>query len=145
MESLKIAIICYAATVALADQTGPGTLPIWGDLGDDEKEGKVKEVEAALASAGMTPERAHNSWLTAQLKAGWSYSETFNAELKKDPCMLPYADLPAGQKQSISMNLAIINQLRDKPQPGMPPMRQNPLPAPAPPVAVKVPHQTRRP
>ena len=44
-------------------------------------------------------ENAHNVWGAARLNEGWTYGPARNDELKQNPDLVPYSDLPDSEKQ----------------------------------------------
>jgi hypothetical protein len=64
---------------------------------DWQKDSARQGVQKALD--GASPEDLHLSWCDQKVKAGWRYGPEKNPERKTHPCLLPYKDLPADQRQ----------------------------------------------
>jgi ryanodine receptor 2 len=43
-------------------------------------------------------ENAHEIWSQQRLKDGWTYGPSRDDASKKHPCLVPYGDLPEGEK-----------------------------------------------
>lgn len=41
----------------------------------------------------------HENWSAARIQQGWSYGPTRNDDLKTHPDLIPYEDLPEGEKE----------------------------------------------
>ena len=44
-------------------------------------------------------ENAHDHWAKSRFQAGWTYGPQRDDVNKKNPCLIPYADLPDSEKQ----------------------------------------------
>jgi len=56
-------------------------------------------------------EAAHEVWMEAKLRDGWRYEAVTNKSLKEHHCLVPYADLAEGDKQSDRDLVAGIPQI----------------------------------
>lgn len=43
-------------------------------------------------------EAVHETWMRGRLAEGWKYGEKRDDDLKTHPCIVPYSDLPEGEK-----------------------------------------------
>ncbi|OWK43755.1 putative ryanodine receptor [Fimbriiglobus ruber] len=41
----------------------------------------------------------HDVWAVTRIKQGWSHGSARDDAAKKHPCLVPYADLPEGEKE----------------------------------------------
>ncbi len=44
-------------------------------------------------------ENSHDLWAVQRLREGWTWGPQRNDLAKKHPCLVPYADLPAAEKE----------------------------------------------
>lgn len=44
-------------------------------------------------------ENVHDVWAEGRIKQGWTYGETRDDEKKQNPCLVPYSELPEGEKE----------------------------------------------
>jgi hypothetical protein len=63
------------------------------DLNDIDLSEDLLELREAIA------ENAHDVWAAARIKEGWTYGAVRDDKKKKNPDMVPYADLPDSEKQ----------------------------------------------
>ncbi len=47
----------------------------------------------------LIAENCHDLWAVGRLAEGWTYGETKDNEAKKNPCLVPYGDLPESEKE----------------------------------------------
>lgn len=63
------------------------------DLGDIELTPQLEQLREAIA------ENAHEVWAAGRIKEGWTYGPERDDKLKKHPDLIPYSELPDGEKQ----------------------------------------------
>lgn len=57
------------------------------------------EIPPALAPlAEAIAENVHDIWARGRMDAGWTYGPARDDAAKKNPCLVPYADLPESEK-----------------------------------------------
>jgi hypothetical protein len=44
-------------------------------------------------------ENVHDVWAEGRIKEGWKYGEKRNDDEKTNPCLVPYCELPEGEKE----------------------------------------------
>ena len=52
-----------------------------------------------LALAEKLAENAHEVWAAGRIAQGWTYGPSRNDERKQTPCLVPYSELPEGEKE----------------------------------------------
>ncbi len=52
-----------------------------------------------LALTERLARNTHDVWAAQRFKEGWTFGPKRNDELKKHPCLVPYAELPESEKQ----------------------------------------------
>ena len=63
------------------------------DLGDIELTPQLEQLREAIA------ENTHEVWAAGRIKEGWTYGPERDDKLKKHPDLIPYSELPEGEKQ----------------------------------------------
>ena len=63
------------------------------DLSDVELPAHLDALREAIA------ENTHEVWAAGRMKEGWTYGPERDDKLKKHPDLIPYSDLPEGEKQ----------------------------------------------
>ena len=63
------------------------------DLGDIELTPQLEQLREAIA------ENAHEVWAAGRIREGWTYGPERDDKLKKHPDLIPYSELPEGEKQ----------------------------------------------
>jgi hypothetical protein len=63
------------------------------DVSDVILEEDVTELREAIA------ENAHDIWAVERMQQGWTYGPERDDELKHNPCMVPYSQLPESEKE----------------------------------------------
>lgn len=81
----------YLAIITTKDMNTYNPKPI--DLSDVELTEDLNELREAIA------ENAHEIWAENRQKEGWTYGPERNDELKQNPDMVPYSQLPEGEKE----------------------------------------------
>ena len=55
-----------------------------------------KELESLVEAMA---ENVHDVWAEARIAEGWTYGEERDNEHKKNPCLVPYEQLPESEKE----------------------------------------------
>lgn len=106
----QVARVCHEANRALQAVNGePDVSPSWDEAPEWQRESAVSGVSAALD--GATPEQQHESWCKDKTAAGWVYGEVKDGNAKTHPCLVAYADLPAGQQAKDDLFLGVVAAL----------------------------------
>jgi hypothetical protein len=96
----------YETNRAYCLALGDTSFSSWEEAPEWQRETNRKGVAVALA--GSTPEKMHESWLAEKRATGWVYGPVKDPEKKEHPCMLPYAELPPEQRSKDSIFLAVV-------------------------------------
>ena len=83
----------YMVTIKPKDMEQKTYTPHPIDLGDIEITPQLEQLREAIA------ENAHEVWAAGRFKEGWTYGPERDDKLKKHPDLIPYSDLPDGEKQ----------------------------------------------
>lgn len=108
----QIATVCHEANRALQHAHGdPAPSPPWDDAPDWQQQAAMEGVTFALD--GATPEQLHETWCNAKRRDGWTYGPVKDADARTHPCLVPYADLPADQRDKDAVFGAIVAALTE--------------------------------
>ncbi len=107
-----IAAICHEANRAFCIALGDNSQPLWSEAPQWQIDSAVAGVKKHLAG-DVTPEGSHESWMAYKEAEGWKYGPVKDPEKKEHPCMVPYADLPAPQKQKDVIFTVIVDAFKD--------------------------------
>lgn len=80
----------YCLWLGDASQMPWDAAPAW------QRDSALNGVQALFDGAG--PEELHESWMQQKVAEGWVYGNVKDPDKKTHPCLVPYADLPAGQR-----------------------------------------------
>lgn len=83
----------YMVTIKPKDMEQKTYTPHPIDLGDIELTPQLEQLREAIA------ENAHEVWAAGRIKDGWTYGPERDDKLKKHPDLIPYSELPDGEKQ----------------------------------------------
>lgn len=111
-----IAAIAYSINVAYCASMGDEQLS-WNDAPEGIKKGIEAGVEFHLNNPDTTPEQSHEEWLKDKEQNGWVYGETKDLANKTHPNILPYDQLPPEQRAKDHLFKAVINSIKDLPDP----------------------------
>lgn len=87
----------HEANRAYCIALGDDSQPAWDDAPDWQRTSALNGVRGVIA--GNTPAQSHASWLAEKEATGWKYGPVKDPEKKEHPCMVPYAELPAAQRE----------------------------------------------
>lgn len=117
MKPLNIAIACHAILSALTVASGGEEYLPWDDTAQETRDTTVAYVEKLLTETESTPEKLHTAWSESMVANGWQFGDNFNEEAKLHPNLVPYSDLSDLQKSKDHALSALVNHLRDLPDP----------------------------
>ena len=66
---------------------------------DEINELLKREIDARHRFILCDGPNAHEVWAAGRIKEGWTYGPERNDKLKKHPDLIPYSELPEGEKQ----------------------------------------------
>ena len=107
----EIAEVCHEANRALQRINGEQVSPPWSASPAWVKDSARSGVVAAMQ--GKTAEELHEAWMEHKLQAGWKYGEVKDGIEKTHPCLVPYDELPAGQRVKDHVFRVIVAAMRD--------------------------------
>jgi hypothetical protein len=80
----------------------------WDREPEELRQGVIANV--ALARAGASAAALHEAWLRQKKADGWTLGPKDN-ERKTHPCMVPYDQLPQGQRDKNRLFVGIVREL----------------------------------
>lgn len=110
LSNEQIAEVCHEALRVLQHIQGdPDPSPAWADMPETERMPAVEGVHGARL--GHTPAQSHASWCQVKYRDGWRYGPVKDPVAKTHPCLVPYAELPEGQRAKDRVFVAIVRAL----------------------------------
>lgn len=70
----------------------------WAETSDEIKQTAFNGIKSIIENIDVTPEENHEIWRKFKATQGYIYGTRKCDVSKTHPCMVPYADLPKGQK-----------------------------------------------
>lgn len=128
MKTLLIAKVVHAVNAAYCLSQGDDSQNPWDEAPEWQKESIIKGVEFVLANPDAPESATHDSWLAQKTADGWVYGEEKDVEAKTHPCIVPFEELPEGQKAKDYISRATVKSVAEAID-NIPPVEQ-----PAPPV-----------
>lgn len=105
---IKIAKVCHQANKAWCESNGDFSQKDWDEAEEWQRQSAIKGVLFKLENPEAGNSAQHESWMAQKEAEGWVYGETKNAELKTNPCMVPYHQLPEVDKKKDALFAAIV-------------------------------------
>lgn len=103
-----IAAVCHEANRRIQQALGEDVSPPWGYAPQWQRDSAIAGVHAALDGTAKTAAQQHGAWLAHKEAEGWVYGPVKDEVLKTHPCMVPYDQLPDGQKKKDRAFRAIV-------------------------------------
>lgn len=117
MKPLNIAVACHTILSSLTVAFGGEHYLSWDDSSQEFRDASIHYVEKLLAEPEATPEKLHAAWSESMLASGWEFGEDYNLEAKLHPNLVEYSELSDLQKAKDHALAALVNHLRDIPDP----------------------------
>ena len=110
MNLFEIARMCHEVNRGVCTVLGE-TQPSWEEAPEWQKESAIRGVEAIQNGLARTPEETHNAWCRDKVADGWNYGAVKDAEAKTHPCLVPYHELPPGQRLKDVLFMTVVKAL----------------------------------
>lgn len=104
-----IAQVAHEANRAMQEILGEEVSPEWAEAPDWMRSSITDGIRGAIE--GRTPEESHEAWMAERLAGGWRLGYPKSVEEKISPNLVPYAELPPGQRAKDRLLIAIATTL----------------------------------
>jgi hypothetical protein len=111
MDAEYIARACHEANRVLQAASGEEPSPHWELAPAWQRESAREGVAAALARR-LTPRQQHDAWCESRYADGWTHGPVKDAVARTHPGLVPWDQLPAGQRRKDVLFAAIVEALR---------------------------------
>jgi RyR domain len=71
-------------------------------------------ASVAFARAGATPRELHERWAEDKRAHGWTHGAVKDPEARTHPCLVPYGDLPEGQRLKDRLFAAVVKVMTEE-------------------------------
>lgn len=70
----------------------------WENATPDQRSSSRRAVVWRLQNPNALPNEQHDQWMRDRIANGWVYGEVKDTERKTHPCLVPYEELPEGER-----------------------------------------------
>jgi RyR domain len=106
MDIISAARVARETIRAYQRENGEPVSPPWSEAEEWDRDSMLAGVRAVLA--GATPEELHERWMARRLEEGWKLGPVKDTAARIHPNLVPYADLPAGQRVKDVLFAAVV-------------------------------------
>ena len=110
MIAVEIARVCHEANRAYCLSLEDSSQSAWDDAPEWQQESAILGVKAHL-KANLNPEQSHELWMDEKIQQGWQWGSVKDPAKKEHPCIVPYHDLPVGQRRKDVLFSAVVEAL----------------------------------
>lgn len=107
-----IAKVCHEANSALREILGEDPNPRYEDAPFEMRQSVVRGIMLRIEHPETTPEAQHEAWRADYVRDGWTWGPVKDREAKTHPCLVPYAELPEGQRMKDYVYCAIVDAMK---------------------------------
>jgi hypothetical protein len=106
----QVARVCHAAAREMQSiHNDPMPSQPWDCEPAELRESVIEGVRSVRS--GITPREHHQNWVTFKREHGWVYGPEKDPEAKTHPCLVPYDELPAAERDKDQLFLLIVTAL----------------------------------
>src|SRR5215471_15012256 len=114
MNAEQIARVCHEANRALCELQNDTSQKPWDQAEPWQRESAIAGVKFRLDNPDALESAQHEAWVEHKTKEGWTHGPVKDPAKKEHPCMVPYNELPAGQKTKDILFKAIVLALDNR-------------------------------
>lgn len=93
-------------------------VPTWEEADQAQRDSIFRGVLLKLRYPDLTAEQQHEAWCADKVAEGWTYGAAKDVDKKEHHCLVPYIELPAGQRIKDYLFASVVDSLKSKlPQP----------------------------
>lgn len=108
--AVEIARVTHEANRALQVVLGDPVPSVpWDQAPEWQRQSALSGVLRAMA--GDSPEQLHEGWCQIKAADGWVYGPVKDPKAKTHPCLVPYGELPVGERRKDHLFHAVVGAL----------------------------------
>ena len=113
--NFRRAVFVYTAARDAAIAAEAPVIPAsWTEREEDFREQFLSVIERQCGpQRSRSPEELHGSWMQAYIDRGWVYGDTYNAEERIHPDLVPYAELGTLERDKDSVFIILCEIARE--------------------------------
>lgn len=108
LDDETVAELCHELNRTWCSMNGDTSHIAWWAAPRWQRDSAKAGVAFARANPDATPADQHEAWMKAKLDDGWVYGEEKDPHLKTHPCLVPYSELPFGQRFKDHLFRAVV-------------------------------------
>lgn len=109
MKIQDIAKQCHEANRQFCISIGDNSQKPWDEAEEWQRESAIDGVKFRINNPDAPDSAQHDAWCDFKIKDGWVYGEVKDTSAKTHPCLVPYEELPYGQKAKDKLFQAIVD------------------------------------
>ena len=110
----QIARVCHEANRMVQRVIGEPMSPVWDELPEWMRERNISWVEKICKGMMFSPAESHDSWVREMESLGWKHGPMKDEDMKEHPCLVPYEQLPQGQRMKDQVFWEIVQLMMGK-------------------------------
>ena len=112
MTAYDIARVCHEANKALCEGQGDLSQVDWIHCPQWQRDSAIDGEEFCLKNPNFPASANHGAWMKEKIADGWVWGSEKDPGKKEHPCIVPYHELPDGQRAKDHLFKAIVDSLR---------------------------------
>ena len=110
----KIAQVAHEVNQSYCHSMGDFSQLPWIEAPQWQKDSALLGVNFHIEHPEAGPDASHNSWMQQKIDTGWVYGKIKDEVKKTHPCIMPFDELPEGQKAKDYLFRQIVHSLKDQ-------------------------------
>lgn len=98
LEIEIVARLCHEANKAICEAQGDYSQLPWGKSPEWQQKSAKQGVAFVQDNLTAPVSATHENWMRDKLADGWTFGEVKDPQAKTHPCIVPYDQLPFGQR-----------------------------------------------